>query len=191
MAAVTQRRFQKMHRRPIDVVFSIGFFAAAALLAVVGFVMADNARFMDRSVSAQIRDLNVAFPAKDLMTDQERAIPCLLANASKAVTTPAQATCYVGHFLGNRIDSIAQSGAKTEAERDALSRGNTLRGLLMTNVTMDGFSRHTRYIADVAYVASAVFALAGLAGLAHWSDAQEASAAAKPQRKLRRHPAPA
>jgi hypothetical protein len=180
-----------MHRRPIDVVFSIGFFAAAALLAIVGFVMADNARYMDRSISTQIRDLNVAFPAKDVMTDQERAVPCLLANASKVVITPAQASCYVGHFLGSRIDSIVQSGAKTQAERDALSRGSTLRSLLMTNVTMDGFSRHIRYIADVAYVASAVFALAGLAGLAHWSDTQEAPQTASTQRKLRRQPAAA
>jgi hypothetical protein len=180
-----------MHRRPIDVVFSIGFFAAAALLAIVGFVMADNARFMDRSISTQIRELNVAFPAKDLMTHQERAVPCLLANASKVVLTPKQASCYVGHFLGSRIDAIASSSSQTDAERDALSRGNTLRSLLMTDITMDGFSRHMRYIADVAYVASAVFALAGLAGLAHWSEAKESTQATKPQRKLRREPAAA
>jgi hypothetical protein len=181
----------KMHRRPIDVVFSIGFFAAAALLAVVGFVMADNSRFLDRQVNEQIREMNIAFPARDLMTEQERNVPCLAANASKLVLSASQAKCYSGHFLGVRIDALLQQGAQTEAEKEALSRGNTLRSLLMTNITMSGFSDHTRYIADVAYVASAVFALAGLAGLAHWSDEQAAAPAAKQQRKLRRHPAAA
>jgi hypothetical protein len=174
-----------MHRRPIDVVFSIGFFAAAALLAIVGFIMADNARFIDSSVAGQIRDLNVAFPTKDVMTEQELAVPCLVANASKLVVTPGQARCYTGHFLGARINMLVQQGANTPAQRDALSRGNTLRSLLMTNLTLDGFSSHTREIADVAYIASAVFALAGLAGLAHWSDQTEVAAAPKPVRKVR------
>jgi hypothetical protein len=180
-----------MHRRPIDVVFSIGFFAAAALLAVVGFVMADNARFLDGNIAAQVRDLNLAFPATDLLTEQERAVPCLVANASKAVASPAQAKCYVGNFLGTRIEALAQAGVKTEPERNALARGNTLRGLLMTDVTMDGFSQHSRYIADVAYVAAAVFALAGLAGLAHWSESEAVQAEANTPRKLRRQPAAA
>jgi hypothetical protein len=56
---------------------------------------------------------------------------------------------------------------------------------------MDGFSQHSRYIADVAYVAAAVFALAGLAGLAHWSESEAVQAEAKTPRKLRRHPAAA
>ena len=180
-----------MHRRPIDVVFSIGFFAAAALLAVVGFVMADQSRFIDSHVEDQIRDLNVAFPARDVMTDQERAVPCLAANASKLVLTARQADCYVGHFLGARIDDLVRDGAKTAAERDALSRGSTLRSLMMNDVTFAGFGDHTRYIADVAYIASAVFALAGLAGLAHWQDHAEEATEAKPQRKLRRQPAAA
>jgi hypothetical protein len=180
-----------MHRRPIDVVFSIGFFAAAALLAVVGFVMADQSQFLDSHVEDQVRDLNVAFPTRDVMTDQERAVPCLAANASKVVLTPAQAECYVGHFLGSRIDSLVRGGAQTAAERDALSRGNTLRSLMMTDITLAGFADHTRYIADVAYIASAVFALAGLAGLAHWQDQQEEVQSATTQRKLRRQPAAA
>ena len=180
-----------MHRRPIDVVFSIGFFAAAALLAVVGFVMADNARFIDASVSTQLRDLNVAFPAKEVMTEPERSVPCISANASRAVLSPSQAKCYASNFLGERIDSLLQQGVQTQAARDALSRGNTLRSLMMTNVTLNGFSDHTRYIADVAYIASAVFALAGLAGLAHWSNEQEVAEPAKPVRKVRRKPATA
>jgi hypothetical protein len=178
-----------MHRRPIDVVFSIGFFGAAALLAVVGFVMADNSRFLDSQVETQIRDLNVAFPARDVMTDQERAVPCLAANASKVVLTPGQAKCYIGHFLGSRIDSLVRDGAKTAAERDALSRGNTLRSLMMNDVTLAGFGDHTRYIADVAYIASAVFALAGLAGLAHWHEQDETQVVTTG--KLRRQPAAA
>jgi hypothetical protein len=179
-----------MHRRPIDVVFSIGFFAAAALLAVVGFVMADSARFVDSSVATQIRDLHVAFPAKDVMTDQELAVPCIVANASKSVQSPGQADCYASNFLGERMDVLLQQGVDTPAARDALSRGTTLRALLRTNVTLSGFSDHTRYIADVAYVASAVFALAGLAGLAHWSE-QEAVEPAPVVRKVRRKPATA
>ncbi|MEY2418780.1 MAG: hypothetical protein QOG90_1460 [Actinomycetota bacterium] len=180
-----------MHRRPIDVVFSIGFFAAAALLAVVGFVMADNARFIDSSTATQIRDLNVAFPARDVLTDQERAVPCIAANASKMVLTPGQAKCYASNFLGERIEALLQQGVATPAARDALSRGNSLRALMQTNVTMSGFSDHTRYIADVAYIASAVFALAGMAGLAHWSTEAEVVEEPQPVRKVRRKPATA
>jgi hypothetical protein len=139
-------------------------------------------------MATQIRDLNVAFPARDVMTDQERSVSCIAANASKMVLTPGQAKCYASNFLGERIDTLLQQGVSTQAARDALSRGNTLRALMQTSVTMNGFSDHTRYIADVAYIASAVFALAGLAGLAQWSTEQEVAEPAKSLQKLRRKP---
>jgi hypothetical protein len=125
------------------------------------------------------------------MTEQEQAVPCIVANASKLVLTAGQAKCYVNNFLGARIDALVQAGPNTQAARDALSRGNTLRSLMQTNVTLAGFSSHTREIADVAYIASAVFALAGLAGLAHWSEAEEAAATTKPVRKVRQKAATA
>ena len=181
-----------MQRRPIDVVFSIGFFAAAALLIVVGFVMSDNASFLDRNVDGQIRDLNIAFPARDQLTQDELAVPCVMKNASKVVSSSAMASCYANEFLGPRIATLVKNGPATDAERDALARGNALRSALQTDVTLVGIGSHTRQIADVAYISAAVFALAGLAGLAHWSESeQEQASATKPKTKLRRHPAAA
>jgi hypothetical protein len=160
-----------MHRRPIDVVFSIGFFAAAALLAIVGFVLADNSHFLDSSVSAQISDLNLAFPTMDVMTEDQQTIPCVVANASKLVRTESQARCYAENLTDKRV---------------------AIKSLLMTDVTLAGMGDRTRYIADVAYMAAAVFTLAGLAGLAHWSTSEEtATVASPPARKVRRHAAAA
>lgn len=160
-----------MHRRPIDVVFSIGFFAAAAMLAIVGFVLADNSHFIDSSVAAQISDLNLAFPPTDVMTEDQQGVPCVVANASKVVRSESQARCYAANIVGNHV---------------------AIKSLLMTDVTLAGMSDHNRYIADVAYIAAAAFALAGLAGLAHWTTGEEhAAAPAKPVRKVRRRAAPA
>lgn len=183
-----------MQRRPIDVLFSLGFFGAAALLIVVGFVMADNTQFLSASVSTQIRDLHVAFPTSDQFSAKDLESTCLVANAGKMVASVTQAQCYADDFLGSRIDALSSTNTTPE-QRDALARIKTVRSMLLTNLTVGGIGTHSRHIADVSYAAGALFALLGIAGLSYVpheaAETHKSRTNGKPPTKVRRHPAAA
>ncbi len=87
---------------------------AAAVLAVVGTVMATNANFSERYVSEQLGRQKITFKAADLLTDAERKSDCVVGNAGKPLTTGKQAECFANDFIGVHIPTLANGQTYAE-----------------------------------------------------------------------------
>jgi len=103
-----------MRRRTLDILFSVGGVAFAGLLFVLAMVMTSNADFSKTYVSDQLAQQKITFKAIGDLTPEERAAPCVVANAGKELTTGKQAECYANSFIGLHVKAI--SGGKTYAE---------------------------------------------------------------------------
>jgi hypothetical protein len=96
-----------MKRRTLDVLFSAGGLALAALLLVLGLVMTSNADFARSYVKDQMTEQQITFKAADTLTAEERQSSCLVAFAGKPLTTGKQAECYANDFIGLHVKSVA------------------------------------------------------------------------------------
>ena len=96
-----------MRRRTLDILFSAGGIALAALLVVLGVVMSSNASFSKNYVKDQLTQQNISFKAADQLNDEEKAKPCVVENAGKPLTTGKQAECYANDFIGLHLESTA------------------------------------------------------------------------------------
>ena len=111
-----------MRRRTLDVLFSAGGIALAALLLVLGLVMTSNANFAKGYVKDQLSQQNIKFKTADTLTAEEKQAPCLLKYAGQALTTGKQAECYANDFIGLHVKSAAagQTYADLGAPQSAL-----------------------------------------------------------------------
>ena len=96
-----------MKRRTLDVLLSLGGLVLAGLLLVAGLVLTSNANFANNYVTEQLSAQNITFKAADTLTDEERQVPCLVANAGQKLTTGKQAECYANNFIGLHLKSTA------------------------------------------------------------------------------------
>ncbi|MEY2424748.1 MAG: hypothetical protein QOI61_320 [Actinomycetota bacterium] len=103
-----------MKRRPIDSIFSLGFFVAAALLIAVGYVMSGHATYTDHYIGHYLGQQKIAFPPKDKLTTEELASPCVAANAGKLVQTAAQARCYGEQYVGALLATVGEGNTYAE-----------------------------------------------------------------------------
>ena len=83
-------------------------------LVVLATQMKGNADFAEDYVARQLGQQRISFKAADLLTDDERAKPCLVAYAGTLLTTGEQAECYANHFIGEHLPKVA--GGKTFSE---------------------------------------------------------------------------
>ncbi len=111
-----------MKRRTLDVVFSAGGMALAALLLVLGLVMSSNANFAKGYVKDQLSQQNITFPPSDALSAEEQQSACLVKYAGQPLTTGKQAECYANDFIGLHLQSIAdgQTYAELGAPQSAL-----------------------------------------------------------------------
>lgn len=96
-----------MRRRTLDILFSAGGAAIAVLLVVLGMVMTSNADFSKDYVTDQLSQQNITFKPAAELTDEEKAAPCVVANAGKKLTTGKQAECYANEFIGLHLEGTA------------------------------------------------------------------------------------
>jgi hypothetical protein len=96
-----------MKRRTLDVIVSLGGLALAVLLLVAGLVLTSNANFANNYVTEQLSAQNITFKSAESLTDEEKAQPCLVANAGQKLTTGKQAECYANNFIGLHLKSTA------------------------------------------------------------------------------------
>ena len=96
-----------MKRRTLDVLFSAGGIALAALLLVLGLVMTSNANFAKGYVKDQLSQQNITFTPSDALTAEEKQSACLVKYAGQQLTTGKQAECYANDFIGLHLQSIA------------------------------------------------------------------------------------
>jgi hypothetical protein len=106
-----------MKRRTLDILFSFGGLAIAALLLVLGTVMTSNANFAKDYVAEQLGEQKITFKAASALTPEEQKADCLVAYAGQALTTGKQAECYANEFIGLHVKETA--AGKTYAELGA------------------------------------------------------------------------
>ncbi len=104
-----------MKRRTLDVLLSLGGLALAVLLLVAGLVLTSNANFANNYVTEQLSAQNITFKSAETLTDEEKAQPCLVANAGQRLTTGKQAECYANNFIGLHLTSTADGKTYAEA----------------------------------------------------------------------------
>jgi hypothetical protein len=96
-----------MRRRTLDILFSAGGLALAGLLLVLGMVMTSNANFSRNYVHDQLSQQKVTFTPLAKLSAEEKAAPCLIANAGKALTSGKQAECYANSYIGLHVKAVA------------------------------------------------------------------------------------
>jgi len=122
-----------MKRRTLDLIFSAGGVAVAILLVALGFVFKTNADFADGYVHDQLADQLINFTPADNLSDEERAVPCLVENAGTVLDSGKKAECYANDYIGLHLKGIGggetyaslggiQSAAK-QAWTDAVGSG--------------------------------------------------------------------
>lgn len=86
----------------------------AAGIGGLGAVFKQNADYSARYVASQMAQQRITFKPVDALTDEERAQPCVVANAGMALRTGKQAECYANSFIALHLKGIGQG--KTYAE---------------------------------------------------------------------------
>ena len=96
-----------MKRRTLDFVLGIGGVLLAALLAVLGFVLKDNADFAKTYVKDQLSEQQITFTAVDKLSDGEKAADCLVKYAGTALDSGKKAECYANEYIGFHLSEFA------------------------------------------------------------------------------------
>ena len=120
-----------MKRRTLDILFSIGGLAIAALLMIAGIVLQSNANFANNYVHDQLAAQQIYFPPAGSQALASPEIgPYLNQYAGQQLTTGAQAEAYADHFIAVHLKEVA--GGKTYAQVSALAQADP------TNTTLQG-----------------------------------------------------
>jgi hypothetical protein len=101
-------------RKTLDLLFSIGGVALAALLVVLGFVLEANANFARDYVRDQMGEQQISFTPKEALSPEEAKADCLVENAGKPLETGKQAECYANEYIGLHL--AATNDGKTYAQ---------------------------------------------------------------------------
>src|SRR4051794_4827573 len=96
-----------MKRRTLDILFSAGGVALAALFLMLGMVMTSNANFSKKYVRDQLIQQQITFKALNTLTAEEKQAPCLVKYAGQPMETGKQAECYANSFIGLHVKSVA------------------------------------------------------------------------------------
>jgi hypothetical protein len=108
-----------MHRRTLDIIFSVGAVLLAGLLLVLGLVLQNQANFAKDYVRNQLSEQKITFTPKAGLQPDENAA-CLKDNAGKALTTGKQAECYANNYIALHLAAI--NAGKTYSETSGESR---------------------------------------------------------------------
>lgn len=88
-----------MKRRTLDYIFSVGGLLLAGLLAILGFVMKDNADFAKSYVQKELIAQKIDFKSADTLTDDEKKADCLIKYAGSHLDSGKKAECYANEFI--------------------------------------------------------------------------------------------
>ena len=111
-----------MHRRTLDIIFSVGAVLLAGLLLVLGLVLQNQANFAKDYVHNQLSAQKITFTPKAGLQPDENAA-CLTSNAGKPLTTGKQAECYANNYIAVHLAAIndGKTYSETSGESRALS----------------------------------------------------------------------
>ena len=110
-----------MKRRTLDILFSVGGLGLAGLLAILGLVLASNAKFARTYVNKQLSAQKITFKSVDKLTAEEKEFTkknsgCLVTYAGQPLSTGKQAECYANEFIGLHLKNLPNANGKTYSE---------------------------------------------------------------------------
>lgn len=109
-----------MKRRTLDTIFSFGGLALAALLLILGLVMANQANFAETYVKDQLGQQKIIFTPVAFLTAEEKKSVCVVDNAGKPLITGKQAECYANEYIGLHVKGF--NDGKTYSQTSGESR---------------------------------------------------------------------
>lgn len=102
-----------MKRRTLDTIFAGGGLVVAALLVVLGFIVAGQAAFATSYVANELSAQKITFATADKLTDAEKnwqpGSTCLVTYAGQDMTTGAQAECYAKYYIREHMHASGVS----------------------------------------------------------------------------------
>jgi hypothetical protein len=108
-----------MHRRTLDIIFSVGGLLLAVLLGVLGGVLQNQADFAKDYVHNQLQAQQIVFTPKAGLQPAENA-QCLKNYASQPLVTGKQAECYANNYIALHLSEV--NDGKTYAQTSGESR---------------------------------------------------------------------
>jgi hypothetical protein len=109
-----------MHRRTLDIIFSVGAVLLAGLLLILGLVLQNQADFAKNYVHDQLSAQKIVFTPVNALAPAEKKADCLVKYAGEPLTSGKQAECYANRYIALHL-SETNSG-KTYAETSTESR---------------------------------------------------------------------
>jgi len=111
-----------MHRRTLDIIFSVGGLVLAGLLVTMGLVLQNQADFAKDYVHDQLSQQKITFTPKEGLQPDENA-QCLKEYAGKALVTGKQAECYANNYIALHLTGIndGKTYSQTSGESRALA----------------------------------------------------------------------
>ena len=138
-----------MHRRTLDIIFSVGAVALAGLLLILGLVLQNQADFAKNYVHDQLSAQKIVFTPTNALAPEEKKADCLVKYAGKPLTTGKQAECYANRYIALHLSEI--NSGKTYAETSTESR----------NAATEAATATTNGAANAAQLTAAAKALDG------------------------------
>lgn len=139
-----------MKRRTLDTIFAVGGFVVAALLIVLGVIIANEASFANNYVKEELGAQKISFATVDKLTDAEKGwkagSTCLVTYAGQALETGAQAECYAKYYIREHMHALAESSGFPGATYATLGAS---RADLTTQLTAAKTKGDTAAVADL------------------------------------------
>ena len=139
-----------MKRRTLDTIFAAGGLLVAALLAVLGFIVAGQAAFASDYVKTELSAQKITFASADKLTDAEKnwqpGSTCLVTYAGKTMETGPQAECYAKYYIREHMHA---SGVNAGFEGATYATIGGIRTDLTNQQTAAKNAGNTQLVADL------------------------------------------
>lgn len=102
-----------MKRRTLDIIFAGGGIVLAAVMVILGLVLADQQSFAKDYVKTELGDQKIVFATTDKLTDEEKnwkpGSKCLTEYAGKTMETGKMAECYANFYIALHMENSAKT----------------------------------------------------------------------------------
>ncbi len=102
-----------MKRRTLDIIFAGGGIVLAAVMVVLGLVLADQQAFAKDYVKEQLGEQKIVFTDANKLTDEEKnwkpGSKCLVEYAGKQMETGKMAECYANFYIALHMHESAKA----------------------------------------------------------------------------------
>jgi hypothetical protein len=172
-----------MRRKVFDTLASLGGLALVIMLLIAGALATWGYQFADSSVTTQLAQQQITFPAKGSPALASPEIgPYLNQYAGQKLTTGAQAKAYADHFIAVHLSEMPYQGVYSQvsaasranptdtalaAEVQTSFQGTTLRGLLLEAYAFSVFATIALWAAIASFTMALIMAILVAIGFRH------------------------